>query len=326
MVESIKLYEGAYLSTDKKTAVSGLEELYSYLMTKFLEDYKAGTNLTQLYKDITSFLKAEHESDSSKAKSFEDYASLKYDLISDAFQMKYPTIGVSYGYASVRSDAVIIVSEKNTYPYEAEDRTYILKVSDNEFQNIRYFFFSKVFIPETIHLNSFSATVTWGYQSLSNYKGDSIGFVKFVSPKNLEGYKRKANALIVLARYLQKVLPDSHQTKEYSYLNYFLFRGNKKDYLKSNFDIECFRRGDYDPNDATTKYYLQILKGLGYGYTSDSARIGSLSTKEALGSNYSGYVKLCEQAGITPSERVEFRTRKVNFVKGEVVESDEYIW
>ena len=48
MVNSIKVYEGSYLSTDKKTAISGLEGLYSYLMTKFLEDYKAGTNLTQL--------------------------------------------------------------------------------------------------------------------------------------------------------------------------------------------------------------------------------------------------------------------------------------
>lgn len=57
MAQSVKVYEGAYLSTDKKTAISGLEELYSYLMTKFLKEYNAGTNLTQLYKDVTDFLK-----------------------------------------------------------------------------------------------------------------------------------------------------------------------------------------------------------------------------------------------------------------------------
>lgn len=63
MAKSVKVYEGAYLSTDKKTAISGLEELYSYLMTKFLKEYNAGTNLTQLYKDVTDFLKEKAGSD-----------------------------------------------------------------------------------------------------------------------------------------------------------------------------------------------------------------------------------------------------------------------
>lgn len=66
MSQSVKVYEGAYLSTDKKTAISGLEELYSYLMTKFLKEYNVGTSLTQLYKDVTAFLKEEAGSDKSQ--------------------------------------------------------------------------------------------------------------------------------------------------------------------------------------------------------------------------------------------------------------------
>lgn len=151
MVNSIKVYEGAYLSTDKKTAISGLEGLYSYLMTKFLEDYKAGTNLTQLYRDVTTFLK-EKAGEDKKAETFENYSDLQYDSVSDAFQMKYATLGVSYGYVDVRSDKVIIISEKNTYPYESDDRTYVLKMPAKEFQNVKNFFFSKVLIPETANL------------------------------------------------------------------------------------------------------------------------------------------------------------------------------
>lgn len=101
MSQSVKVYEGAYLSTDKKTAISGLEELYSYLMTKFLKEYNAGTSLTQLYKDVTAFLKEEAGSDK-KPESFENYSDLQYDSVSNAFQLKYATIGVSYGYATVR--------------------------------------------------------------------------------------------------------------------------------------------------------------------------------------------------------------------------------
>lgn len=325
MVNSIKVYEGAYLSTDKKTAISGLEGLYSYLMTKFLEDYKAGTNLTQLYRDVTTFLK-EKAGEDKKAETFENYSDLQYDSVSDAFQMKYATLGVSYGYVDVRSDKVIIISEKNTYPYESDDRTYVLKMPAKEFQNVKNFFFSKVLIPETANLGSYVARVTWVSQTLRKDSGDSLAFVKFVSSNNLEAYKKKANALIKVARYLQKVLPDGRQLSEYGYLNYFLYGGYNEDFLKSNFDIGSIRRGDYDPNDATSIRYLQILKGLGCGYTSDSPRIGSLKTSEVLGNDYLGYVNLCKQAGIKPSERIEFRTRKVNMRKGEAVESDEYIW
>lgn len=76
MSQSVKVYEGAYLSTDKKTAISGLEELYSYLMTKFLKEYNVGTSLTQLYKDVTAFLKEEAGSDK-KPESFENYSDLQ---------------------------------------------------------------------------------------------------------------------------------------------------------------------------------------------------------------------------------------------------------
>jgi hypothetical protein len=240
--------------------------------------------------------------------------------------MKYATLGVSYGYVDVRSDKVIIISEKNTYPYESDDRTYVLKMPAKEFQNVKNFFFSKVLIPETANLGSYVARVTWVSQTLRKDSGDSLAFVKFVSSNNLEAYKKKANALIKVARYLQKVLPDGRQLSEYGYLNYFLYGGYNEDFLKSNFDIGSIRRGDYDPNDATSIRYLQILKGLGYGYTGDSPRIGSLKTSEVLGNDYLGYVNLCKQAGIKPSERIEFRTRKVNMRNGEAVESDEYIW
>lgn len=36
MAKLTKVYNGAYLSTDKDIVVKNLEELYSYLMTKYL--------------------------------------------------------------------------------------------------------------------------------------------------------------------------------------------------------------------------------------------------------------------------------------------------
>lgn len=57
MAKLTKIYNNAYLSADKDAIVKSLEELYSYLMTKYLEDSKSGTTLTKLYNSVTSFLK-----------------------------------------------------------------------------------------------------------------------------------------------------------------------------------------------------------------------------------------------------------------------------
>lgn len=314
MVNLIKVYEGAYLSTDKKIAVSGLEELYSYLMTKYLEESKSGTTLTKLYNSVTSFLKKKNISDNSKSKSFESYASLLYDLESDWFTVKYPTIKVSSGDASISNGYLLVVSESNT-TYTSiigpGDVTYVLKLSDKEFKEAKDFFYSKVLILNTSHLARFTANIYWDIQSLCDNVGKSLGFVKLVSPKNLEAYKQKASALLELANYIKRVLPDALDSEEQFYINYYFRYGYNKHQLRSNIKGINLVRAELDSLDSRGKRYLQLLKDLGHVYEGDSSqgfkyRINKLTVRDVLGAEYPTYVQLCKRAGLIPEEFLSF--------------------
>lgn len=316
MAQSIKVYEGAYLSTDKKTVVSSLEELYSYLMTKYLEESKAGTTLTQLYNTVTSFLKESHKSgnSSSKAKSFESYASLLYSKDYDLFTVRYPNINVKSGSVEVKTEYLVVVSENNTIytnSIEPEDVNYILKLSDSEFKTAKDFFFSKVLVLNTSHLNRFNANIYWNNRSLSVKTGKSLAFVKFVSPKNLEAYKKKAVALLELAKYIKRVLPDVLDTEEQFYMNYYFHKGYNKHLLRSKVTNVSLMKPDLSSLDNNGKRYLQLIKDLGHVYEGASLqgfkfRADRLTLKDVLGSEYPNYVQLCKRAGLIPAEFLSF--------------------
>lgn len=304
MVQSIKVYEGAYISTDKKTAVNGLEELYSYLMTKYLDESKAGTTLTHLYNTVTSFLKETRNStnSSSKAESFESNASLLYSLEADWFCLKYPNIAVVSGNPKVDSEYLLVASESNKEVnlLEPDEVTYILRLSNEEFNYVKSFFFNNVLVLETSNLCKYSANIYWNNQSLCNKFGKSLAFIKFVSPKNLEAYKSRAEALVELARYIKRVLPDVKDTDEHEYLNHHLYYGYNKHFLKSSFSFECSKGVDVSTLDATGKRYLKLAKDLGYG--DNYSQIIRLTTKDVLGSSYPEYLQLCNRAGLIPAE------------------------
>lgn len=65
-----------------KSKVKELEELYSYLLTKYLESKGKGQTLTSLYNGVSSLEKS----------GFEKRSSLQYDSDSDAFILKYAYI------------------------------------------------------------------------------------------------------------------------------------------------------------------------------------------------------------------------------------------
>lgn len=314
MAKLTKVYNGAYLSTDKDIVVKNLEELYSYLMTKYLEESKAGTTLTKLYSNVTAFLNKKNSLDGSKPKSFESYASLLYDLESDWFTVKYPNIKVSSGDASILNGYLLVVSESNTTYTNLigpEDVTYVLKLSDNEFKKAKAFFYSKVLVLNTSHLNRFTANIYWSNQSLCDNVGKSLGFVKLVSTKNLEAYKKKAIALLELAKYIKRVLPDAWDAEEQFYMNYYFHYGYDRHLLRSRISSVSLMKPDLSSLDDTGKRYLQLIKDLGHVYEGASLqrfkfRADRLTLKDVLGSEYLKYVQLCRRAGLIPAEFLSF--------------------
>lgn len=62
-----------------KTKVKELEELYSYLLTKYLESKGKGQTLTSLYNGVSKLEQG----------GFESRSSLQYNSDNDAFILKY---------------------------------------------------------------------------------------------------------------------------------------------------------------------------------------------------------------------------------------------
>lgn len=310
MAKLTKIYNNAYLSADKDAIVKSLEELYSYLMTKYLEESKSGTTLTKLYNGVTSFLKKKNTSDNSK--SFESYDSLLYSLDSDWFTIRYPKINRNS--ESISTGYLLVVSESNkTYirNIDPEDCDYILKLSDVDFKNAKNFFYSKVLALNTSQLTNFRVNVYWNIQSISNGSGNTLGFVKLVSPKNLEAYKQKASALLELANYIKRVLPDALDSEEQYYINYYFRYGYNKHQLRSKVSNISLMKPDLSSLDNAGKRYLQLIKDLGHVYEGASLqrfkfRADRLTIKDVLGSEYPKYVQLCKRAGLIPAEFLSF--------------------
>ena len=123
-----------------KTKVKELEELYSYLLTKYLESKGKGQTLTALYDGVSSLEKG----------GFEKRSSLQYDSDNDAFILKYAYIWewTSKGKTNqeVEVKDIAILSEANPKPYDSviSDQ---LRLADSDFQQAKDFYFSKVFFP-----------------------------------------------------------------------------------------------------------------------------------------------------------------------------------
>ena len=313
MAKLTKIYNNAYLSSDKDAIVKSLEELYSYLMTKYLEESKAGTTLTKLYSNVTGILKKDNNSNSN-AKSFESYASLLYDLKSDWFCLHYPIIKVSSGSPKVKKGCLLVVSENNTkytQHIEPDDVNYILKLSDVDFNRAKDFFYSRVLVLKTTNLVSFTASIDWDSQSLFTNVGKSLGFVKLVSPNELVIYRQKAAALLELANYIKHVLPDVLDAEEQFYMNYYFHYGYSQHKLRSKVSNIDLVRANLSSLDDTGKRYLQLLKDLHHVYEGDSSqgfkyRTNRLTVKDVLGAEYPTYVQLCKRAGLVPEEFLSF--------------------
>ena len=122
-----------------KSKVKELEELYSYLLTKYLESKGEGQTLTALYNGVSSLEKG----------GFEKRSSLQYDSDNDAFLLKYAYLWV-WTYkgktkVEIETKEITIQSEANPKPYDSVvgDK---FRLSDSDFQQAKDFYFSKVIV------------------------------------------------------------------------------------------------------------------------------------------------------------------------------------
>lgn len=122
-----------------KSKVKELEELYSYLLTKYLESKGKGLTLTSLYYGVSKLEQG----------GFEKCSSLQYDSDNDAFILKYAYV---WGWTAkgitkqeLETEEIAIQSEANPNPYDSVvgDK---FRLPDYDFQQARDFYFSKVFV------------------------------------------------------------------------------------------------------------------------------------------------------------------------------------
>ena len=143
-----------------KSKVKELEELYSYLLTKYLESKGKGQTLTSLYNGVS---KLEHGG-------FESRSSLQYDSDNDAFILKYAYVW-EWTYNSkteliIEVRDIAIQSEANPKSYDSviSDK---FRLVDSDFQQAKDFFFSKVFVLKVGSSSRYYAFSNWKYQKVS---------------------------------------------------------------------------------------------------------------------------------------------------------------
>lgn len=142
-----------------KTKVKKLEELYSYLLTKYLESKGKGQTLTSLYNKVSKLEQG----------GFESRSSLQYDSDNDAFILKYAYVWewTYEGKTSqeIETKEIAIQSEANPKSYDSviEDK---FRLSDSDFQKAKDFYFSKVFILKVDSSSRYYAISDWKYQKV----------------------------------------------------------------------------------------------------------------------------------------------------------------
>jgi hypothetical protein len=142
-----------------KTKVKELEELYSYLLTKYLESKGKGQTLTSLYNGVSKLEQG----------GFEKRSSLQYDSDNDAFVLKYAYVwewtyeGKAELIIEVKDIAIQSVANPKSYDSVISDK---FRLSDSDFQQAKDFFFSKVFVLKVDSSSRYYAISDWKYQKV----------------------------------------------------------------------------------------------------------------------------------------------------------------
>ena len=142
-----------------KSKVKELEELYSYLLTKYLESKGEGKTLTALYNGVSSLEKG----------GFEKRSSLQYDSDNDAFILKYAYVwewtynGKTELIIEVKDIAIQSKANPKSYDSVISDK---FRIADSDFQQAKDFFFSKVFVLKVGSSSRYYAFSDWKYQKV----------------------------------------------------------------------------------------------------------------------------------------------------------------
>lgn len=158
-----------------KSKVKELEELYSYLLTKYLKG--KGQTLTSLYDGVSKLEQG----------GFEKRSSLQYDSDNDAFILKYAYIwewtyeGKTELIIGVRD--IAIQSESNPKPYDSviSDK---FRLADYDFQKAKEFYFSKVFVLKVDSSSRYYAISNWKYQKVCYpWEPDKLNLAVYFNPE-----------------------------------------------------------------------------------------------------------------------------------------------
>ena len=168
-----------------KTKVKELEELYSYLLTKYLESKGKGQTLTSLYNGVSSLEKG----------GFEKRSSLQYDSDNDAFLLKYAYVW-EWTYQGkieliIEVKDIAIQSDANLKPYDSviSDK---FRLADSDFQQAKDFYFSKVFVLKVCSSSRYYAFSDWKYQKVHYpWEPDKLNLAVYFNP----GGKAKLEAV-----------------------------------------------------------------------------------------------------------------------------------
>lgn len=136
-----------------KTKVNELEQLYSFLLTKYLESKGKGVSLTSLYNGVSKIEEG----------AFERVSYLEYVSNEDAFVLHYANTNGS----TIQKNDVAIQSEANpkTYRPVVSDR---IKISDSNFKEAKDFFFEKLVSFKSLDKSEdYRLFVNWKYQKVS---------------------------------------------------------------------------------------------------------------------------------------------------------------
>ena len=159
-----------------KTKVKELEELYSYLLTKYLESKGKGQTLTSLYNGVSKLEQG----------GFESRSSLQYDSDNDAFILKYAYVW-EWTYKGktelkIETREIAIQSEANTKSYDSiiGDK---FRLSDSDFQQAKDFYFSKVFVLKVDSSSRYYAISDWKYQKVRYpWEPDKLNLAVYFNP------------------------------------------------------------------------------------------------------------------------------------------------
>ena len=167
-----------------KSKVKELEELYSYLLTKYLESKGKGQTLTSHYNGVSKLEQG----------GFEKRSSLQYDSDNDAFILKYAWVwewtakGITK--QELETEEIAIQSEANPKPYDSVvgDK---FRLSDSDFQHAKDFYFSKVFVLKVDSSSRYYAYSNWKYQKVRYpWAPDKLNLAVYFTP----GSKAKLEA------------------------------------------------------------------------------------------------------------------------------------